>query len=277
MSHPHRPFPWRLLSHWFFNYLLIWSLLALLIFIVQLVLAFVLHDREDVSSFLKLLDKMPPIFKAFIGGDKLMAGNVQSIVAIGYQHPLVLTLLMINAATTPTGLLTAQVEKGTMEILLARPITRSRVYGLTALLSLGGQAGLVLVLFLGTATWTRVFDYGEQVPLGGFIKVSANLIFLACAVCSLSILAAVWFNERNRAIGLIVGYLVVSYLLDFAAAMLPRLDAFHPYSLFNYCRPLDVLRAGQVPLTHFTVLGSITLISLTLGWAIWRKRDLYAA
>jgi ABC-type transport system involved in multi-copper enzyme maturation permease subunit len=277
MTTVRRPFPWPLLFHWTGRYLPVWFGLALIIFIVQTVLAAMLHDREDVRAFLQLLDRAPKIFKAFLGGNELMPGNITGIVAIGYQHPLVLIVLMINAAVPPTGLLTAEAERGTMEHLLARPITRSRVFWLAALIPMAGMIGLVGVIFGSTALWTRVFDFGQEVPLRPFFMVSVNMIVITWAVTGISVLAGVVFNERNRALGSVVAYLVVSYLLDFSAVWWPRIAAVHPWTLFYYCIPNKILRAGAPAPLDLIVLGSVTALSLALALRLWRRKDLCAA
>lgn len=274
---PSRPLPFRLALHWAGRYAPVWLLLAAVIFIVQTVLAAVLHERTEIASFMRILDRMPKIFKAIIGGDDLMPSNVLSIVAIGYQHPLILTSLMINAVLLPSGLLTAESERGTMELLLARPITRTRVYLLTGLLTATSQLALVSVVFLGTAIWTRYFDYGDPIPLEGFVHVTIHLMALGLAVVGLSLAASAWFNERGKAIGVVVGYLVGSYLMDFSAVWLPSLKNLHPYTLFYYCRPNPILEAGEINVRQLVTLLSIALVATALGGWRWRRRDLYAA
>lgn len=272
-----RPLPWRLALNWIGRYVPIWALLATVIFIVQTVLAAVLHERGEIASFLRMMDKMPKIFKAFIGGDDLMPTNVLSIVAIGYQHPLILTSLMINAVIVPSGLLTAESERGTMELLLARPITRTRVFVLTALVAGASQLALVSVVFAGTAIWTRYFDYGEPIPLGGFARVTVHLMALGLAVVGLALATSAWLNERAKAIGLVVGYLVGSYLMDFSAVWLPSLKRIHPYTLFYYCRPNPILEAGEINARQVGTLLAVAAVAAGLGWWRWRRRDLYAA
>lgn len=274
---PFRPLPFRLALHWAWRYAPVWLLLAAVIFIVQTVLAAVLHERSEIASFLRMMDKMPKIFKAFIGGDDLMPSNILSIVAIGYQHPLILTSLMINAVLLPSGLLTAESERGTMELLLARPITRTRVYCLTGLLAALSQLVLVSVVFLGTAIWTRYFDYGDPIPLEGFVHVTVHLMALGLAVVGLSLAAATWFNERGKAIGIVVGYLVGSYLMDFSAVWLPSLKYIHPWTLFYYCRPNPILEAGEINTRQIATLLAVALVATALGGWRWRRRDLYAA
>jgi len=274
---PRRSFPFGLLAHWLRSCLPAWGLMAFVIFLVQTVLAAVLHEREDIVSFLSLLDRMPRIFKAFIGGDELMPTNVLGIVAIGYQHPLILTMLMFNAIGTPTALLTAQAERGTMELLLARPIARGRVFGLVAAIALAGQVGLVGIVFLGTAVWTRVFDYGEPVALGGFVHVAVNLAAMACAATGMSLLAAASLAEPRRVVGVTVGYFVGSYLLDFASVWLPSLAWLQPLDLYYYCRPNAVLKAGAIPWAQVGALAGVGAACVIAGWWRWKRRDMSAA
>ncbi len=272
-----RPYPFVLLRYWLSGYFLIWLFLALVIFIVQTVLAAMLHDREDLRAFLHILDRAPKIFKAFIGGNELMEGNIKGIVAIGYQHPIVLIMLMVNAGTTPTGLLTAELERGTMELLLARPITRGRIYALATLIPMVGQIALVGVIFGSTVLWTNIFDYGEPVPLMPFFLVSVNVAVISCAVVAISVLASAFFNERNRAIGSVVAYLVVSYLLDFCAVWWERLKVIHPWTIYYYCIPNRVLRENHLRATDLSILSVILVVCLVLGYFIWRRKDLAAA
>lgn len=276
-ANPKRPFPVGLFLHWIRVYLPAWILIGIVISIVQTVLAAVLHEREDVKMFLKVLDNLPSIFKAFIGGDDLMASNVKSIVAIGYQHPLILTMLMINAVLVPSGLLTAQAEHGTMELLLARPLTRTKLYAAVVLAALGSQIILAGLVFLGTAVWTRYFDYGELIPLKGFAFVGLNLAALSVTAASVSTLASAWAGERTIAVGIMVAYFVGSYLLDFAAVWLPSLKRLHPWTLYNYCKPNAVLMADALPTRDLAILVTITVVSLVCGWWVWRRRDIHAA
>lgn len=274
---PHRPFPFRLYLHGFRVYLPVWGLLGLVIFVVQTVLAAMLHDREDLRIFLQAIERLPGFVKALLGGDDLMAGNVLSVVAIGYQHPLVLLCLTIGATTIPTGMLTAEVDRGTMELLLSRPVSRGRLYARAILSTCLGQIALVATIFCGTSIWTRVFDYGRPIPLVPFAKVAANLLLLNYAVTGLAVLASAWFDERPRALAAVVGYLVVAYLLFFSAAMWPRLNFVKPWTPFSYYVPNAILKSGAIPSGDAIVLALAGTLSLALGWFVWRNKDLPAA
>jgi energy-coupling factor transporter ATP-binding protein EcfA2 len=59
--------------------------------------------------------------------------------------------------------------------------------------------------------------------------------------------------------------------------LMPRLEALHPLTLFNYFRPNQVLKSGSLPWPSLGVLAAVGGVGLFLGWRIWRRRDLYAA
>ena len=118
MSSKVRPrFPLPLLRFWTLRILPIWVLIALVIFLFQIAICGIVHDNDSVKTFVQFLDKLPSFIKTALGGEALKVGNVSGLIAIGYNHPLVLTLYMLFAVGVPTGLLAGEVQKGTMELI----------------------------------------------------------------------------------------------------------------------------------------------------------------
>ena len=120
-------FPFTLLRFWFWQILWLWLLVGFFIFIMQITYCSIAQDNEKVRLMLDLLEKMPGFMKNVIGGEILEVGNITGFIAIGYQHPLVLTLYMIFAVCVPTGLLAGHVQNGTMELILSRSVTKNQV------------------------------------------------------------------------------------------------------------------------------------------------------
>ncbi len=52
-------------------------------------------------------------------------------------------LYMLYAVGVPAGLLTGEIQRGTMELILSRPITKTQVYVCAAVLTLVGLFGLI--------------------------------------------------------------------------------------------------------------------------------------
>ena len=267
------PFPFLLLRFWFWRILPAWGGIALAIFLVQIIVCGIIHDNENVKTLLKFLDLLPPIVKVILGGDSLQVGNTAALIAIGYQHPFVLDLFMLFAVAVPAILLTAEVQKGTMELILSRPATKTQVYLCAGILTLTGMFSLVMVMFLGTVAGTRVYDFGEPIPLYGFFRFAVGAGLLASAIGAIALLCAASFRGLYAAVGVPVAFLVVNYLISLVGAWWPPLRFLAPATLFYYVGDPRVFH--EWPLSDMCVQFSVLMVAAVAGGVIWHRRDLH--
>lgn len=272
-SKTYPPFPLPLLRFWVLRILPIWLLIALIIFLFQIAICGIVHDNESVKTFLLFLDKLPSFIKTALGGESLKVGNVSGLIAIGYNHPLVLTLYMLFAVGVPTGLLAGEVQKGTMELILSRQVTKTHVYICAGLITITGMFALVLVMFSGTVFGTNLYEFGQAVPLYSFFKAAINGGILASAVGGIALFAAACF-QRNTAVWLTVAYLVVNYFVSVIAEWWPRMKWLNPITIFYYVDGGKIFKESAWPISDICVLSSILIISTLLGGVIWSRRDL---
>ncbi len=251
-----------------------WICFASVIFLMQIAICGIIHDNERVKIMLTMIDMMPSIFKTALGGDSLQVGNVSGLIAIGYNHPLVLLSYMFFAVSVPTGRLTGEVQSGTMELILSRFVTKTQVYLCAALITLIGMYALVLVMFLGTVTATRIYEFGQPVPLYRFFQTAINAGLLASAVGAVALLAAATFRERHRAVGAAVAFIVVNYFVSLIAQWWPRMNWLKPTTLFNYVNGHKIFVEKLWPLSDMAVLLGVLLFAAVLGGIVWRRRDL---
>jgi ABC-2 type transport system permease protein len=269
----HSPFPWTLLRFWTLRILPIWCLIAFVIFIFQIAVCGIVHDNESVKTLLQFLDMLPSFIKTALGGEGLKIGNVSGLIAIGYNHPLVLTLYMLFAVGVPTGLLSGEVQKGTMELILSRQATKTHIYICSGLITVTGMFALVIVMFLGTVAATSLYDFGKAVPLYAFFKIAINGGMLASVVGGISLLAAACFR-RNIAVGLTVAYLVVNYFVAIIAEWWPQMKWLRPTTIFYYVHGPEIFNESAWPVGDLCVLISILVVSILVGGFIWSHRDL---
>jgi len=268
------PFPLALLRFWFVRILPVWCGIALVIFLMQISVCGIVHDNQNVRTFLKFLDMMPSIMKSALGGEALQAGNTAGLIAIGYQHPLVLVLYMLFAVGVPTSLLAGEVQKGTMELILSRPTTRTHVYICAGVLTLAGMFALVIVMFLGTVVATNIYDFGEPIPLHLFFRVAVNGGLLASAVGAIALMAAAVFRRQSMAVGVTVAFLVGNYFVEVISAWWPRMNFLQPATLFYYVNGVEIFTRPTWPLGDMGVLVAILVIAAIAGGIIWHRRDL---
>ena len=266
-------FPLPLLRFWTLRILPIWALIALVIFLFQIAVCGIVHDNESVKTFINFIDRLPSFIKTIFGGESLKVGNISGLIAIGYNHPLVLTLYMLFAVGVPTGLLAGEVQRGTMELILSRHVTKIHAYICAGLITITGMFALVMVMFSGTVFATNVYEFSQEVPLHSFFKAAINGGILASAVGGIALLAAACF-QRNTAVWLTVAYLVANYFVSIIAEWWPRMKWLKPTTIFYYVDGTKIFTESKWPISNMCVLLSILVISTVLGGVIWSRRDL---
>jgi len=273
-EHGGQMFPVWLLRFWLGRILPIWALIACMIFLIQLAVCGIIHDDHNIKTLLSLLEAMPSIFKSALGGETLQIGNLPALIAIGYQHPLVLILFMLFAVGIPTGLLAGEVQWGTMELILSRPVTKLQVYLCAALLTIVGMATLVLVMFGGTFVSTMLYEFGEPVPLRDCFRMAINGGLMGGAIGAISLLSGASFSRRSTAVGVVVAYLVVNYFAAIITDWLPCMKAFKTLTIFHYVNSYKLFALHICPISDMIVLTVILLTAAILGAIIWNHRDL---
>lgn len=268
----HVPFPFELLKFSFVRMLPVWCGVAILIFLMQIAICGIVHDNESVRTMLNFLDMLPSIVKSALGGQSLRLDNLPGLIAIGYHHPFVLFLYMFFAVSVPTGLLTGEVQKGTMELVLSRSVTKTQVYICAGVPTLVGMFALVMVMFSGTVIATNIYDFGEPIPLALFFRIAICGGLFASTAGAIALLSAAIFRSRNMAVGAAVSFLVINYFIALVTEWWPQMKFLERMTLFNYVGGPEI-RFGW-PTSDMCVLTTVLVIAAVSGSIIWQRRDL---
>ncbi|MBN1764528.1 MAG: ABC transporter permease subunit [Sedimentisphaerales bacterium] len=270
----HCQFPLTLLRFWCRRTALMLFLIGLIIFLFQLAVCGIVHDNEKVRVFLNMINTLPSFIKAALGGEALQVGNITGLITIGYQHPMILTLYMIYAVAVPSGLLVGEKQRGTMELILCRQVTKTQVYICVALLTLAGMFLLTIVMFLGTVASTHIYEFDDEIPLYSLFRLAINAGMLASTVGAIALLSSSIFRRRVQAINITIIFLVIQYFIYIISEWWPPMNWLYPASLFYYIGKADIFIRNQWPLGHLCVLGSVLITATLAGHIIWSRRDL---
>jgi ABC-2 type transport system permease protein len=196
-------------------------------------------------------------------------------ITIGFQHPLALAFLGIFAVGTTTGAIAGERERGTLEVLLARPLSRRGLYttvavAVTLLIAielialLAGQ--LIGILFLGLT---------DDIDLGGLPLVFANGLLLWGAFAAFGLAASVNFDRHAPALGISLAYVLVNYFLEILGSLWTDVAWSQEYSLFHHFQPTELLEGSPDPI-DFVILGAAVLIPVIYALVVFPRRDLAA-
>lgn len=269
---PRPSFPWTLLWFWFLRLLPAWLGIAAIVFLMQIAVAAIVHDNANIRVFLAMLKHLPPIIRTAIGGDMVESGSVTALLTVGYQHPLVMFLYMVYAVGVPAGLLTGEVQRGTMELILSRSITKMQVYVCATVLTLVGLFALSCVMFAGTAVSLSVFQFSEPIDKTLLLRLAVMGGLLAATFGGFALACAASFARFYSAIGVGVAFLTLNYFIAIVAEWWLRIHFMHKATLFYlvYYSPLWF----RWPFKNMAWLAAILIGFVVFGGIVWRRRDL---
>lgn len=67
------------------------------------------------------------VMRTIMGGDRIQLDTAMDMLSIGYVHPMMQLIFCIWAISRAAGAIAGELDRGTMELLLAQPLARSRV------------------------------------------------------------------------------------------------------------------------------------------------------
>ncbi len=81
-----------------------------------------LEEVEDI-----IFEGPGSLIRNVIGGESISFDRAMDVMSIAYVHPLMLTLFCIWGVGRAAGAIAGEIDRGTMELLLAQPVARSRL------------------------------------------------------------------------------------------------------------------------------------------------------
>jgi len=257
------------------------------------------HIPLDV--LMDVLFKGPGQFiQAILGGDWIDLRNARDVLSIGLVHPFVQTVLCVWGVGRAAGAIAGEIDRGTMELLLAQPIHRRSLIVAHALADLVIIPVLCLSvcagLRLGVGAFVRIGSHAaadvrqlsvNPLEYGPALVNAAALVFAVSGV-TMAISAAGRF--RGRVMGIAVLVVLIQFLVNAIGQMWPRAAVLRPLTVFFYYQPQRIILQGQwtvdpadcwhpgwhLPLYAWLVLLAVGGVGYALALAIFSRRDLPA-
>jgi ABC-2 type transport system permease protein len=229
------------------------------------------------------------VLQTLIGGSEISLFRPTDMLSIGYVHPLVQTILCVWAIGRAAGAIAGELDRGTMELLLAQPLPRYRV--ILAHLGVDLLTIPVLCLSLWGGNWLGAWLVGvlELGATPGSSRLLVDPRMFAPALASVAALLfavsgyTMWLSAAGRFRGQVLGIAVLATLLQFLINAVGQLwDAIaflRPYTVFYYYQPQRaILGHGSLEedLLGVGVLAAVGVVGYALALWTFCRRDLPA-
>jgi ABC-2 type transport system permease protein len=241
------------------------------------------------------------IVKTMIGGEMISLFRVKDMLTIGYVHSVVLTILALWAVGRAAGAIAGEIDRGTMELLLAQPLARQRVILAHFLVDLVTVPLLTLAIWAGQWIAIASFDVREVPARGETVGAPIDPSIFGPGLWNVGALVfamsgyTMWISARGRFRGRVLGIAVLATLLQYLVNVIGQLwdvmAPLRPFTVFYYYQPQQIIlnhkwsvavkfwSDSPTPLFTVNVLVVLFLVGIAgYGLALWKfcRRDLPA-
>lgn len=257
----------------------IWTTLVLA-FISGTVSGLLAYALPRVQARFMQRNFIPPGVRQFrdaIFGFDSTGSSVSDIAfALAWSHPIVIALLAAHAIIVCTRTLAAEVERGTVDVLLALPVSRARLFFSETAAWLLTAAVLLGAVYAGSWTGARFIPPEHRPDFGRLLMVLCNLSLVYGVIGATAMLGGVLTDRRVRAVLATIILTIGSVLINFLYTLDPSLEFtkhLRFLSVLDYYRPVRMLMEGAWPLRDMAILGGAIVALWTAALAVLSRRD----
>jgi ABC-2 type transport system permease protein len=230
------------------------------------------------SQFSEALREMATANPLFERLSNFGSGNLFTVagaMTLSFQHPIAIALVAIFAVGATSVAIAGERQRGTLEVLLARPVSRSTLV-ITLSIALVAAAIAVVGAHVGGSV-LGVFTQGldDELDLTQLPLVLLNGALLWTAFATFGIAASASFDRAGPAIGLSLAYLLANYFFEILGSLWTDAAWTQEYSLFHHFQPIEIF-AGEADPFDFVLLAVVAAVPFVAALLIFRRRDLAA-
>ena len=204
-----------------------------------------------------------------------------TLIMASWSHPFIFLLISIWAIGRGSAAVAAEVERGTMDLLLSRPIPRWVYLTAGVLVSLLGLLVLAGALMAGASIAVHYNVLRERPAPWSMLRPAINLAALGLPIYGYTLLASALDHVRWRAT-LIGSVLTVAGFVALVVSLIPILQtmSWEPWveriSIFKAYNPIQAVTGGDTYHLHLAILAGIGAAGIMLAFLAFAVRDLPA-
>lgn len=246
-----------------------WNLLAWQVGIFAMTVFIMALFPTLKEAFGQSLANVPDSLKSVLG-DATTYQRINGFIDIQVMFQMVF-MTVIYGVILFTGVLAGDEQEGTLQTLLANPVSRKKIYfekllGVSILLGLVGAA-----VFFGV--WLGSLMVGEAVDVFRLI-LAVKALFLVSLVFSVMGYALGAATGRRGLAGAAAGAVAFfSYLITNLAPSVKSLEALNKFSPYEYFNKPSILDNG-VQAGDWVVLIISSLAFIVIGYFFFVRRDI---
>ena len=250
--------------------LIIWSLVlaGLIIWLLSIFPSF----AKSQASMEALMESYPESIRQMFGMNQLNLGSL--IGFYGLEVYMMVTLLgSIYAALLASNILAKEEGEKTVEFLLSKPISRSRIVSQKAL------AVFVNIIILNAVSAVSSligfqFAKDEDIPGKTFVLLSIAALLLHLTFASVSFLFSSIMRKTRNTLSISLAVVIVTYFLNVISGLSEDLEILKYFSPFKYVDSANIISDNRIEPIFIVIMGILIAGSIAAAFFIYKKKDI---
>ncbi|MFO0897702.1 MAG: ABC transporter permease subunit [Pirellulales bacterium] len=227
-----------------------------------------------------LLNALPKDWEKLSGVPFKEVATPAGRLALAWVDPLVLFAATIWAISRGSDVVSGELGRGSLELLLAQPIRRSSLVSIQAAVCTLGAALLALAGWLGNWVGIRTVSSVAEVDPRLFAPAAINLFGYIVFLSGVTALASAFDRQRWRTIGLAGGFFALQMLLQVVARMSSSLSWVGWLTFLSAYEPQVLVARTDGAWLQLAIYNAWLLGLGGLGWGaasfVFSRRDIPA-
>jgi len=230
--------------------------------------------KDQAQELNKMMEAFPKGFMEAFGfnGSEALFSRLESYMSTEYFSffwPIMVITMMVAFANL---MIVSEIERGTIEMSLAQPISRLRLFFTRYI---AGVAYFSLFNFVSIFTMilsAKLHNISYQVE--NYYTIFGISFLFGVTIFSMACFFSAVFSEKGRAMAVSAAILLGMYVINIIASLKDSLENLKYFSIFHYFNPSTVFANNQVVEWSIPVfVGAIVLF--TGAAALWfNRRDI---
>ena len=242
-------------------------------FLMELILANTLPQISEQSAHLLNIPFVRTLISAVMGMDVGDHISTRALMALAWIQPAVLTLVFAQIVVFCTRLPAGEIDRGTLDMMLAWPASRTIIYSSESFAFLAASTIMLLAGTAGSLLGNHIAGTRHLMEDQVLVRIVINFAGLYLAVGGTAFLFSALCNRRGQAATLVFIVILFSFMLNFIERLWPGIAALRFINLLHYFQPVNII-TGRPILWDTLYLATAGLICWTVGLFIFKRKDI---
>ena len=252
--------------------IIIWG--SSIVFGLVIYMAFFPLMMVDNDSMIDLLASYPEEFLAFFGmNSDLLFTSIMGYY--GLTMSFIYVPIAIQASLYGVSILSVEEREYTADFLLSKPVSRKNVFLSKFFAAFTALTVVNVAIWIFSFVSLLSFNAGMEVDYLGTVVLLSSIIFIQLFFLCVGLLISVIVKKVTSVIGYAMGLGFGLFIISSFGKMLSieSLKALTPY---NHFEPIEILVNKSFNIFYFIICVLIIIISFSLGYFLYQKRNIKA-